>query len=52
MKQTTGIDMEALCEKYLGLPMTVRHRTTEAFEPILEKIRGLVGGWIEKMLSS
>jgi hypothetical protein len=51
MKQTTSIDTEALCEKYLGLPAMVRHSTTEAFEPILAKIRGLVGGWSEKIVT-
>jgi hypothetical protein len=51
MKQTTGIGMEALYEKYLGLPTEVGHSTTEAFEPIPIKIRGLVGGWSEKMLN-
>ena len=51
MKQTTGITIEALGEKYLGLPTTVGQSTTEAFEPILAKIWGLVGGWSEKLLS-
>jgi hypothetical protein len=45
MKQATGIITEALSEKYLGLPTAVGHNTTEAFEPIPAKIRGLVGGW-------
>jgi hypothetical protein len=44
MKQATGIITEALSEKYLGLPTAVGHNTTEAFEPIPAKIRGLVGG--------
>lgn len=30
MKQATGIDTEALCEKYLGLPTVVGHTTMEA----------------------
>jgi hypothetical protein len=44
MKRSTSIIIEALGEKYLGLPMAVGHSTTEAFEPILAKVRGLVGG--------
>jgi hypothetical protein len=32
-------------------PLISQATTTEAFEPILAKIRGLVGGWSEKMLS-
>jgi hypothetical protein len=51
MKQATGIITEALSEKYLGLPTIVGQSTTEAFESILVKIRGLVGGWSEKLLS-
>jgi len=35
----------------LGLPIVVGQSTTEAFESILAKIRGLVGGWSEKLLS-
>ena len=51
MKQTKGITIEALGEKYLGLPTAVGQSTTEAFELILAKIWGLVGGWSEKLLS-
>jgi hypothetical protein len=51
MKQSTGIGTEALCEKYLGLPTAVGQSTTEAFEPIPAKIRGLMGGCSEKLLS-
>jgi hypothetical protein len=32
-------------------PLISQATTTEAFEPIPAKIRGLVGGWSEKMLS-
>jgi hypothetical protein len=52
MQQSTGILTEALCEKYLGLPTAVGRSTTKAFEPIPAKVRGLVGGWSEKLLSS
>jgi len=42
MRQTTGIRIEAPCEKYLGIPTEVGHSTTEAFEPIFGS-----GGWLE-----
>lgn len=51
MKQSTGTVTEALGEKYLGLPTAVGQCTTEAFKPIPAKIRDLVGGWSEKLLS-
>lgn len=51
MMQITGVNTEALCEKYLGLPTAVGRSTKEAFEHIPSKIRGLMGGWSEKMLS-
>jgi len=51
VKQTTGIQSEALCEKYLGLPTAVGRSTKAAFESIPNKIRGLMGGWGEKQLS-
>lgn len=52
MKQSSGIHTEALGEKYLGLPTAVGRSTTEAFEPIPTKVRGLVSGWSERLLSS
>ena len=42
MRQTTGIGIEAPCEKYLGIPTEVGHSTTEAFEPIPGS-----GAWLE-----
>jgi hypothetical protein len=51
VKHITGISTEALSEKYLGLPIAVGRSTKEAFEPIPGKIRGLMGGWSEKLLS-
>jgi hypothetical protein len=51
MKNSTGIVTEALGEKYLGLPTAVGQSTTDAFEPISAKFRGLVGGWSEKSVS-
>lgn len=52
MRQSTGIVTEALGEKYLGLPTAVGRSTTDSFEPIPAKVRSLVGGWSEKLLSS
>jgi hypothetical protein len=51
IKQTLSIVNEALGEKYFGLPTAVRRSMKEAFEPILGKIRGLMGGWSKKLLS-
>jgi hypothetical protein len=51
MKNTTCILTEALCEKYLGLPTAVGCNTEEVFEHIPSKIKGLMGGWGEKLLS-
>jgi hypothetical protein len=46
-----NIHTEALGEKYLGLPTTVGRSSKEAFEPIPSKIRSLMNGWGEKLLS-
>ena len=51
VKNVTGIQNEALCEKYLGLPTAVGRSTKESFEAIPTKIRGLMNGWGEKQLS-
>jgi len=51
VKNATGIQNEALCEKYLGLPTAVGRSTKESFEAIPTKIRGLMNGWGEKQLS-
>jgi len=51
VKQSTGIQTEALCEKYLGLPTAVGRSTKGAFEAIPAKICGLMNGWGEKKLS-
>lgn len=51
MKQITEIMTKALCEKYLGPPTAVGRSTKEVFEHIPSRIRGLMGGWSEKLLS-
>ena len=51
VKQSTGIQKEALSEKYLGLPTAVGRSTKTTFEAIPRKLRGLMGGWGEKQLS-
>lgn len=44
MKQTTGIQTEDLCEKYLGLPTAIGHSTTEAFNTDPGKDQGFGRG--------
>jgi hypothetical protein len=51
VKQTTEIQNEALCEKYLGLPTAVGRRIKEVFEAIPTKVSGLINGLGEKQLS-
>jgi hypothetical protein len=51
MKNVTGIQNEALCEKYLGLPTIVGRSTKDCFEAIPTKIHGLMNGWGAKQLS-
>lgn len=48
-----GLDIynEALAEKYLGLPTAVGRSTTEAFEYMPTRIRGLIGTWSAKEAS-
>ncbi|GJN21044.1 hypothetical protein PR202_gb08490 [Eleusine coracana subsp. coracana] len=50
VKGITGIQTEALCEKYLGLPTALGRSSTQAFETIPGRIMGLVRGWGEKQL--
>jgi hypothetical protein len=50
-KKILNIHTKALGEKYLGLPTAVGRSSKKAFEPIPTKIRGLVNGWGEKLLS-
>jgi hypothetical protein len=51
VKGILRIDTEALGGKYLGLPTAIGRSSKEAFEPIPSKIRGLIGGWSERLLS-
>jgi hypothetical protein len=51
VKKSMDINTEALGEKYLGLPTVIGRSSKEAFEPIPGKIRGLMNGWGEKLLS-
>jgi hypothetical protein len=43
VKQITGIAIEALSQKYLGLPTAVGRSTKESFEHIPTKIKNVVG---------
>jgi len=40
-----NIDKVALAEKYLGLPTTLGRSTSEAFEFLPNRVRGLIGTW-------
>jgi hypothetical protein len=46
------IDTEALSNRYLGLPTALGRSTTEAFEFLPSKVKGLVGSWSGKEASS
>jgi len=43
--QGLQIEKEALAERYLGLPTAVGRSSTEAFEYMPARIRGLIGTW-------
>jgi len=45
VRQTLNIGQEALAERYLYLPTTVRRLSTEAFEFIPTRIRNVIGSW-------
>jgi hypothetical protein len=48
----TGVNSEALGEKYLGLPTALVRSTDSEFEHIITKMRKLVRGWTPKTMSS
>jgi ribonuclease HI len=50
--QTLNIDKEALAEKYLGLPTALGRSTSEAFEFMPNRVRGLIGTWSGREASS
>ena len=52
VRNSLGIQNEALGAKYLGLPTAVGRSTKEAFEHIPEHVRSLVSGWCEKKLNA
>jgi hypothetical protein len=45
------IDMEALSDKYLGLPALVGADRSDCFEHFIERLIQRINGWKEKMLS-
>ncbi|GJN08543.1 hypothetical protein PR202_ga26477 [Eleusine coracana subsp. coracana] len=49
--ETMEIGMEALAEKYLGLPTAVGRSTKDAFEYMPTRIKSLVGSWSGKEAS-
>jgi hypothetical protein len=50
VKQITGIAIEALSQKYLGLPTAVGRSTKESFEHIPTKIKNVMGGGVRRSL--
>jgi hypothetical protein len=48
----TGINVEVLVEKYLGLPTALGRSTDSEFEHIITKIKKLLRGWTPKNMSS
>jgi hypothetical protein len=45
VRQELNIDTEALSDKYLGLPTALGRSTTEAFDFMPTRVKGLVGTW-------
>lgn len=52
VRQILNIEKEALAEKYLGLPTAVGQSTSESFEFMPNRIRGLIGSWSGRKASS
>ncbi|GJN27911.1 hypothetical protein PR202_gb15975 [Eleusine coracana subsp. coracana] len=50
--ETMHIVQEALAERYLGLPTALGRSINDVFEYMLSKLKGLIGGWSEKNMSS
>lgn len=46
------IDTEDLSDRYLGLPIALGRSTTESFDSLPSKIKGLVGSWSGREASS
>lgn len=51
VKNALNLNCETANERYLGLPVYVRHSKTQAFEYIRDKIWHRIQGWKEKLLS-
>jgi hypothetical protein len=49
---SSGIEVEALIEKYLGLPTAIGRSSESQFEHIVMQIKKLVNGWAPKLMSS
>jgi hypothetical protein len=50
--QGTDIPIEALVEKYLGLPTALGRSSNDQFDHIVATIKKLVNGWAPKLLNS
>ena len=49
---SSGIEVEALIEKYLGLSTAISRSSESQSEHIVTQIRKLVNGWAPKLMSS
>lgn len=52
MHQMLNISVEALAEKYLGLPTSLGRSTEEAFDHIVTHLKNMVSPWCAKQLSA
>jgi hypothetical protein len=52
VRQELNIDTEALSDKYLGLPTALGRSTTEVFDFMPTRVKGLVGTWSGRQASS
>ena len=52
IKGILGVDNEALCEKYLGMPTDVGSSSNGAFKYLKDWVWARVQGWMEKTLSA
>lgn len=52
VRDELSIDTEALSDKYLGLPTALGHSTTDSFDFLPTRIKGLIGTWSGREASS
>lgn len=52
IREVIGVGMVEEHSKYLGLPSSISHNKMDIFFPICEKIRSVVAGRKDKLLST